>query len=388
MSRLLPLLMGGVLLTLGCKDKESQSDPPQVATQTAPAKATPPVAAPQKATPPKAEKTGLPASDRLFTVTIEGVGPILLGASKNSLWARSLTKDAQLWRVQGEGVPQKVIAATLGAKPLIYVAWGMGRGYLKSPLSVMTIDPQTGQTKTIWQHNGPRNEAAHLLVADADNDGTKELVLGYYSSKYMVRTAIIERDGQVIETPDVRMASSRVFADLNGDQKLDEAVGRVYGDARGLVGDLKVNLGAGPKQVPTDNGIKALWAGKAGLDSTPSLYVSDGWVANYGKAAKAQIKRLKMIDGVFKSSVIGRSADEFTFFSLQVVRFTPQGAPVVIGHGNKHVTLFKEIKPDTWSAKVVATFEPVLNTLVAPHKEGWAVYVPSSPKTKVIPFTP
>ena len=44
----------------------------------------------------------------------------------------------------------------------------------------------------------------------------------------------------------MRMASSWAIGDVNGDTHDDVVIGRVYGDAKGLPGDLKLRLQGGP----------------------------------------------------------------------------------------------------------------------------------------------
>ena len=173
------------------------------------------------------------------------------------------------------------------------------------------------------------------------------------------------------------MATSRTFGDVNGEGGADEIIGRVYGDARGLPGDLKVDLGNGHMTVATDKGVRGLLYAQIGDEKVPSLYVADGWVANYGKEAKAVLKQLRWSAKGFSSTLVGQSAKEFTFFDLRTVDLNGDGQLEIAARGNEQVTIF-ERSAGKWSQWTAARFEPVINIAIGRGGDGvWRVFVPN-----------
>lgn len=333
----------------------------------------------------------LPPSDRVFALSLDGQPrDHLLGTDGDALWAVEPTARGEgklLWRVTGPGVVQKVVVGDLGKGRRLFVARGVGRGFLRAPLVLQSLDPLTGQAEELWRFAGERAECAHLSLDDVDGDGETELAFAYYASKYMVRTRHLDRDGQPLLGPEVRMATSRAYGDLNGDGKLDEAVGRVYGDAKGDPGDLKVDLGQGPVKVPTEDGVRAVMVAKLAGDAGPTLYFADGWVADYGKSAKAQLKRARWDGKGFAVEPLVRSPSEFTFFHLETAALGDAGT-VVVAQGNKQVSAILPGPKAPWALKPLAQLEPVLNTALGRTGPGaWAVYTPAKPHTRAVPVT-
>ena len=322
----------------------------------------------------------------------------MLGASGDRLWAARAKADGGWtidWVVQGPGVAHRVTHIR-GAEGKVYVvAWGVGRGFLKAPLVLMRHDAATGQGHELWRDAGQRNESAHLSTVDLNADGIPDVAFAYYASKYMVRTRHLLSNpadagpgpgSRVQEGKDVRMASSRAYGDLDGDELMDEVVGRVYGDAKGEPGDLTVHFGNGKSvKVPTDRGIKAVWIGKAGADARPALYFSDGWESNYGKKAKAQIKRATFGKGATPPAQIGDSPAEFTFFDITSADLDGDGKAELVARGNTNLSAFSQGAGGTWTRRTLAGMEPILNTAIGETPAGWVAYLPTNPRTPGVP---
>ncbi|MCB9537984.1 MAG: hypothetical protein H6704_17160 [Myxococcales bacterium] len=371
-----------VAVVAGC----SKPAPPAAADAAPPAKA---LAVDAAATPaPTKAAAAWPASDRVFAVTVGG-RDLILGADADALWAAPAAEAPPakpLWRVTGPGVVTHVVAGDLGQGPRLFVGRGLGRGFLDAPLVVQALDPATGAATELWRHEGPRNELAHLSIADVDRDGAPELALAYYASKYMVRTRHLEADGAAHEGPEVRMASSRVFGDLDGDGVVDQAVGRVYGDAKGEPGDLTVHLASGPVKVPVEQGVRSLLVAQLGDDTGPTLYVADGWVANYGKEARAQVKRVRFTGGQPTVQPVAGSPEEFTFFELWAVDPDGDGKAALAARGNKALSLFPPGATTPWPRKALRAVPPVLNAAIAKTGAGHVAVVPGRLATQVTPL--
>ncbi|MCB9547852.1 MAG: hypothetical protein H6706_18685 [Myxococcales bacterium] len=395
-----------VALLAGCGDHTPAAAP----TSAAPASAAPVTAAPTSAAAPMTAaptttappapaplavvpglRADLPATDRVFTAALDPAADFdhVLGARGDVLWAAAPTADGQWdvrWVVRGPGgVAQRVAVVDLGAGPRLYVAWGVGRGFLQAPLVLQALDPATGAATEVWRNAGQRNEAADLAAADVDGDGRLDVAFAWFTSKYMVRTRHLTAAGGVVEGPEIRMATSHAFGDLDGDGKPDAVVGRVYGDAKGEPGDLTVHFGGGPAvRVPVEQGIKALFVGRVGDDARDTLYVSDGWVADYGKSARARLSRVTFQGRTPQVELVATSPDEFTFFDLSAARFPPEGKVDLIARGEKRVSRVTPGKP--WTLKPLAGLQPVLNTAIGRRPGGgWQVYVPAEPQTRAVP---
>lgn len=384
MTRRTLSILGAATLAaaLGCTRKaEPPADAPATAAEAAPATA----AEPAPAEPTAPADAPLPPSDRVFTAPLDGKTPHLLGALGDELWAARLTapdRAVELWRVKGPGVAQRVTHGDLGDGPRLYVAWGVGRGHLDAPLTVQALDPATGAATTLYTTNGERNEAAHLAIADPDRDGAPELDLVRYTSKYMVAPQPIERDGTTQTGPETRMASSWLRAEMDGKRGDETIIGRVYGDARGEPGDLRIITDTTTHMVPTDNGVKALLHATVGGEAT-ALYFADGWVANYGKEAKAQLKRVRIVDGKPEVETLGGDPQDFTFFDLTAIDLDGDGLNEIVAQGGKRVTAFT-YADEQWTTRQLTDIEPVINTAVDRVGDKAVLFLPSQPATKAI----
>lgn len=376
------------LLASACSS-EKPAPPAATGSSTPAATAAKAPAAEAPSPPPAAPEALLPASDRVFVVSLDGQAEHLLGANADQLWAVAPTRAGYgrpLWTLKGPGVVQRVAVGDAGRGHKLYVAWGVGRGFLQAPLVLQEVDPATGQATDLWRNMGERNETAHLSIADVDRDGEDELAFAYYTSKYQVGVRHLDRDGTTRPGPEVRMATSRLYADLNGDGQADEVIGRVYGDDKNLPGDLRVDFGQGAVSVPTDNGVKSLLVAKLADDPGPTLYFADGWVADYGKSARAQVKRVRWADGKPAVEQVAASSDEFTFFDLWAADIDGDGADELVGQGDKRVSAFRPgHKP--WPARPLSGIDPVLNTALARSADGaYTLYVPARPATRAVPL--
>ncbi len=392
-----------LLAALGCSTPEAPEVPKTPAapapTQTAPTAQAeaPPTPAPKVKAPrpippsvppsvvqpkepePAWDPVKLPPSQRVWAVSLDGTSELhhVVGAHKDQLWAWDPDQQRELWRVRGPAVAQMVAVGDIGKGRRLYVAWGVGRDYLRVPLVLQSLDPATGQGEELWRFDGERTEAAHLSVSDVDRDGKPELAFAYYISKYFVKTRHIEGDGKVIEGPEIRMASSRAFGDLDGKGGVDELIGRVYGDEKGMPGDFWYDLGKGRTQIfEVAKGVKDVAFVDLG-GKRPTALISDGWVSNYGAEARARLVRVRMEKGKPAVELVGESPDEFTFFDIAAADLDGDGKSEVVVRGNKRVSAFTPQKQAPWPRRELVRLEPVLNTALGKLPTGrWAVYVP------------
>ncbi|MBU0553624.1 hypothetical protein KKF91_06655 [Myxococcota bacterium] len=325
-----------------------------------------------------------PAADRLFAIQLKGEADhLILGADKDELFLIHPNEAAPRWRVKGPGAAHQAIAADLGQGERIYVAWGVGRGFLNAPLMLTALDPATGTGALLWTRRGERNEVTHLSADDVDGDGRRDLAVAYYESKYRVRTRHITAAGGVIEGPPIRMANAWAFGDLDQDGQVDQIIGRVYGEAKGDVGDLRMITQGRSLPIQADDGVRAVTLARLRPEAPLSLFFSDGWVSNYGQGARAQIKRAVWDKGVINTEAIAASAKDFTFFDLWVVDLEGDGLKEIIARGNSNLWVFK-LTDVGWRGQIAAQLGPMLNVALGLRGGRWWAYLPGRPQSLAV----
>ncbi len=375
------LFVASGLLACSVQSPEAPAGPPK-SVHPKPAPSAGPAASTTSSEAPAAPGD-YPPADRVFFD-----GGVVYGADGDALWAQSASPGAPLlWRVSGEGVVTHLVSGRVGKDVGLFVVRGLGRGHLEAALTLSLIDPKTGLGRELFRHRGERNEAMTVAVADVDRDGVDDLAFSYFASKYFVRTRHLTAKGGEIEGPDIRMASSRVYPDLDGDGRRDEVLGRVYGDAKELPGDLRIDLGRGFEPVLTQGGVKSMLVMPMPGGKRDEVFFCDGWVANYGKEARARLKRLRYVGGKSKVDEVGASSSEFTFFSLSAIDTDGDGEPEIVAQGDKQVTVFRRSESAPFEARVVGQIDAVLNTAVGRTANGEAVvFVPGRASVTTIPL--
>ncbi len=270
--------------------------------------------APKEQAAAKEAMAVLPDSQQLFVVHLSPTRDFLVGSAGERVWGASLAGERPTvkWTLPAPGAIQRVAAGNLGEGIRIILAFGRGRGRLDAPLTLDAVDPESGEASRIRQWESPRADFTHLSVVNG------ELVYAAYDSKYTVR----EWRGTNAGPPE-RMATSRAFADLDGDGKTDRVVGRIYGDTVGAPGDLRIELANGRvHELPVLGGVRALAIADTRIDDVPTLYFADGWSARYAREGRALLQRARYIDGAFEVEPVVESHDEYTFN-----RIAPVGLP-------------------------------------------------------------
>ena len=286
--------------------------------------------------------TPWPKSDRLFCVDLDGSGiELVAGADGNDLWIADPDKGGVHLRYRGTASsPVELVAAgDYGHGRRLYVARGPSGRDHALPLTLDEIDPATGATKELFQKELVRPEAVELAVADVDRDKKPDLAFAFYAAKAAVATHHMTASGGVVEGPLERTAEARAFFDLDGDGIDDAIVGQLYADGSGPVaGGLRVDLGKGPIQIPTQGGVRVVALAKD-PEGHAVLDFADGWSSNYVKEGKASLKRARWNGTTFDVELIGVSPEEYTLYSI-----APGNGPdgfAIVASGNQRATLFE-----------------------------------------------
>lgn len=344
----------------------------------------------------------LPPARRVFSLDVDKDGQDeLLIAHNTSLSAfryggTQTTGWNRLWQIKGPGVVQKVLFDP--QFPSLVVAWGMGKGQLKAPITITSVDPLNGHSKQLWTYQGGRSQVVNLQMVQIDQDSEAELFIAHFVSKYHTRRLILDQlsthqPQEIAVSGQVRMATSWLLANLDGTPGLEEVIGRVYGDEKGEYGDLSVqpflptapqiNLG---QIIPTARGVKSLkvWPKiSANLPDHTALYFSDGWVAAYGKKAKAGLKRLLWHNGRTQVERLADSLDEFTFFDMWYRTEPKSNQSYIFAQGNKGINLLIPNPNGPWQVLRLLKTPPIVNTAIGYAGNQWWAFLPFETGTQV-----
>lgn len=344
---------------------------------------------PAISTAPSAAPSGAPIklspARRVFSADLDRDGSDELLIAHNTrleAWRWSGATWEKLWSTKGEGVAQMTLADPKVNE--LWVAWGMGRGKMTAPITLSAIDPLTGEQRVVWTYKGGRSQTVSMQWVEVDQDPEPELMIAHFVNKYHTRRVILDQLTQAQPTESatapLRMGTSWLIADLDGAPGLEEVVGRVYGDAKGEYGDLstrafKRSLRAVKlDQVsPTERGVKYI----AHLPNiSEGLLFSDGWVAAYGKKAKAKLKRLRWSNGRAIVEQLASSPQEFTFFSFWS-RYDPETkAYRLFAQGNLGVNLITPRAQGPWETQQVLKTPPIVNAAVGYAGGIWWAFTP------------
>jgi|GEM_PF-2069381 len=341
----------------------------------------------------------------VFSLDLDGDGEDeLLRVIDDQLVAHKISQgalSAPLWSVKGPGQAHLISSDRSTGALRVFVAWGVGPGMLKRPLSLTELNPKTGAQRLLWRHEGPRAQAVHLKAVPTNQGLT--LRVAHFISKYQTRALSLsglaltgawgaQRLEQLQSGPalpltaktsrELRMGTSWAYADVDGDGVEEEIVGRVYGDKKGEYGELSLYRegGAEAQVIPTERGVKAVyWAQWGGDEGRGAVYWSDGWVAEYGKKARARLKRLRWREGRATVELIASSKADFTFFELWTHPRPGAGAtraPLLFARGNKTLNLITPQAEGPWRVTSVASLPPVVNATVLYAEGAWWVALP------------
>jgi hypothetical protein len=377
------LTLGGVLGGIALNEGHAQST----------AQSAPPVQSALKSTSSTStEIASLPGARRVFTADLNGDGSDELLIAQNqtlSAWLMKADRGRMLWTINGPGVAQMMSVEDIGRGPELLVAWGMGKGKLKAPLTLQAHLLSSGDGRPLWRHEGPRSQAVALQVIQADQDAAPELLFAHFIDKYHTRRVTLDALDQATpvatEGPSIRMGTTWLMAEVDDTPGLDEVIGRVYGDVKGEYGDLIIGDPSKASIVlPTERGVKGAWSIE--LLGSRALYFSDGWVAAYGKRARATLKRARWQNGRPIVEQLAHASDEFTFFDL-FVREDPKRGTLLFAHGNKGVSLITPRPKGPWTVNRLLNTPPIVNVAVGRQGADWYAYTPHESGVKVFRLT-
>lgn len=363
---------------------------------------------PERGTSTVVDIKALPGSERVFALDEDGDGvDELFGSRGNRLWRYSVSnKELRLEHYHQEGTVQKMAVGTWNGSGHVFAGLGRGRG-IRAGVSLLMrkAGAKSFNQAPLFQQKGSRNDISALEWIPQSGSSQGGLMVGVFTNKYFVKTLLFNSlfKGQNVRTfhEAERMSMLATAWQPALASPHYRVVGRLYGDAIGEKGSLRLApiqmqiKGNDPFAVEDEawqsvdimGGIRAMVVGRTKNKAPKRLYVSDGWVAEYKRKGRAQLKEVRMVNGAFEAYLIGESTDEYTFFELWARDIDDDGIDEIVARGDKYLTYFKRTA-EGWKQKRLAAFEPVLNVALLKRKDGgWFVAIPGKANTKLLPLS-
>ena len=196
----------------------------------------------------------LPPAERVFALDEDGDGvDELFGSIGQTLWRYSV-KGSTVRResYHGSGTVQRMMVGTWMGQRHVFLAKGRGRG-VKGAVSVQLrpVHALAFQSESLYGALSKRNDVNGLSLVSSRGAMRGGVLLTSFVSKYDVRSLLIgpEPHLTVFHEPQ-RMAMNVLPWNVGQGGGLYKVVGRIYGDARGEPGDLKLAPLGVP--IPTD----------------------------------------------------------------------------------------------------------------------------------------
>ena len=285
--------------------------------------------------------------DRLLSADLGGDGAVELfvsmgGEVRWGEWPAGAEAPDLRWSFKGRGMLQAWLAHDLDqdGRDEVVLAFGRGRGFPNAALEVVLID-QPGKTPVssmLTKSNGPRNQATSLQ-AWPRKDGSFDIYLAAFETRFMVRGGVLPREGGGVSWMPghtIRMGMARAVGDFDDDGRPEVAVGRLYGDKKGDHGDLRLLQEDGSSEpISTLRGVRALGSFDLEGDGQTELLFGDGWHINYGKLARYRPSVARRSAAGWSVEVLEESAQQYAVEKIGGV-----GGFVLAG-GNAEVRVYR-----------------------------------------------
>jgi thiol-disulfide isomerase/thioredoxin len=196
----------------------------------------------------------------------------------------------------------------------------------------------------IFTRQSPRPQPVFLAVKDADGDGIHEIVFSFFESKYMVNTVTLKKSEGGWSDEELfveRMATARDIGSLDRTGQV-HVVGRVYGDSLGEAGDAYILKGRDKTDLNVFRGVRsAVRIGDGNNDRHNEIFVGDGWHQNYGKMARARLAVVSPEDTGYSYNLIEDIRGETDVSQIEVADINGDRLNEVLVSCNNFMRIYK-----------------------------------------------
>lgn len=222
----------------------------------------------------------------------------------------------------------------------LYAGWGQTRDHMDSTAKVTTYRFEKG--KLVEELVVAPSTSRQEITALVPMFDTKELLIAYFESKYMVTSTIATKGAQGWTTKNIaslRTATTYARGDIDGDGKPELVVGRVYGDDKGIDGDAFVLAADGSrKPIPSTRGLRSVAVVDSDGDGKAEVFMGDGWHQNYGANARGLITEAKHDGATFKTTLVEDTAGQYEIMRIHPAKI--DGKFALVTHGSHYVRVF------------------------------------------------
>jgi thiol-disulfide isomerase/thioredoxin len=196
----------------------------------------------------------------------------------------------------------------------------------------------------IFTRQSPRPQPVFLAVTDTDGDDIHEIVFSFFESKYMVNTVILKKTEGGWSDEELfveRMATAHDIGSLDRTGQV-HVVGRVYGDSLGETGDAYILKGREKIDLNVFRGVRsAVRIGDGNNDRHNEIFVGDGWHQNYGKMARARLAVISPGDTGYSYSLIEDIRGETDVSQIEVADINGDRLNEVLVSCNNFMRIYK-----------------------------------------------
>lgn len=173
--------------------------------------------------------------------------------------------------------------------------------------------------------------------------GADDIVVAYArkSAVQLVRARVTGTAWALRDLAEIKTAFAFAQGDVDGDGAAELVVGRIYGDNVGLPGEaFALRTDGSHAPIPSTGGVRAVAVADTDGDGSAEVFLADGWDRDYAHKAHARLSWARWDGSALRSELIEEVAGQSGFSKLVAADVDGDGAPEIVGAGNKTVRVW------------------------------------------------